>query len=260
MSVVSGVSMAAPWGRVDPRARLVALVAVECAAFVAAPLVAVPLLVVGIGCLVHRADTMARARLAALLVVGGFAFAAVLNALVIQSGRELMALPLGLALTTDGANAALRMGLRMANLAAFGLAYAYATSTHASAGAIGALLAPLERVVGRRVHTLSFQAEIAIRFVPILAAEAKRVALAQRLRGLDPGRTPLARVRALAPLFVPVFVQAVLHADRLAVLLAARGYRPGMRRRHLRGAAWRPLDSLVVALAAGALLAACLVR
>jgi energy-coupling factor transport system permease protein len=240
---------------VDPRARLVALVLVQCAAFVAAPPLGAVLLAVGLVVLARTAEGRSARRLAVVLVAGGFLFGALLNALFVRSGEELVRIPPGLALTRDGLDAGLAMGLRMGNLSAFALAFAFATPPSTFAAAVTALLAPLARVFGRRVHTSAFQTEIAVRFVPFLAAEAQRIAIAQRFRGLRPGRSPLARLRAAAPLFVPVFAQAVLRADRLATLLSARGYRPGLPRARTIAGRWGLVDLCTVGSAAAALVA-----
>jgi energy-coupling factor transport system permease protein len=244
----------------DPRARVLALVFVQCAVFVAGWHVGLALLAVAIGLVLETAGTRERRRIAGATIAGGFLFAALLNVFFLREGRELLALPFGVVLTSGGAEAGLHMGLRMANLSAFALAFAFSTPPAACVGAIGALVAPLDRLFGSRVHTSTFQTEIAVRFVPFIADEARRIAVAQRFRGLRPGRSPAARVRASLPLFVPVFVQAVLRADRLATLLAARGYRPGTPRALPPGLAWRGSDTAMVLLSAGALAAGVAIR
>jgi energy-coupling factor transport system permease protein len=59
--------------------------------------------------------------------------------------------------------------------------------------------------------------------VPRLVARARQVAVAQSARGLSRRGGPLARVRGLVPLAIPLILGAIVEADDRAVALEMRG-------------------------------------
>jgi energy-coupling factor transport system permease protein len=88
------------------------------------------------------------------------------------------------------------------------------------------LFRPLERL-GLPLHGLMMASTIAVRFLPTMALETERLLKAQAARGGDLDRERaglLARVRAVLPLVVPVFVTALRRAERLAEAMEARAY------------------------------------
>jgi energy-coupling factor transport system permease protein len=94
---------------------------------------------------------------------------------------------------------------------------------------------PFKRL-GLPVHELTLTFTIALRFVPLLVSELERLVRAQAARGLLLDRRPTARIRRLAGLLVPMFVNAFTRADLLTQALDARCYRGGAartRRRNL---------------------------
>lgn len=116
------------------------------------------------------------------------------------------------------------------------------------------LLRPLRRC-GVPAHDLAMMTGLALRFVPVLADEAQRIAAAQAARGADlqsPGR---ARLRALVALVVPMLLGVFRRADRLAVAMESRGYRGEEGRSRWRRPRFGRGD-LVAAAAAAALVAA----
>ena len=74
----------------------------------------------------------------------------------------------------------------------------------------------------------------------------------RRVRGLDVGRSPLARVRQVGALTAGLLVQSLRQASRMAVAMEARGFSApraeGRRRTWAEPAPWRRADSLMVAL------------
>ncbi|MBR2281086.1 MAG: energy-coupling factor transporter transmembrane protein EcfT [Spirochaetales bacterium] len=78
------------------------------------------------------------------------------------------------------------------------------------------------------VHDLATALSIALRFIPILADEARHVMDAQKARGADLGKgSILNRARALAPVLVPMFVSAFRRADTLSIAMESRLYGSG---------------------------------
>jgi energy-coupling factor transport system permease/ATP-binding protein len=74
----------------------------------------------------------------------------------------------------------------------------------------------------------------------------------RRVRGLDVGRSPLARARQLGALTAGLLVQSLRQAGRMAVAMEARGFSTpraqGRRRTWAEPAPWRRADCLMVAL------------
>ncbi|MBX6377336.1 MAG: energy-coupling factor transporter transmembrane protein EcfT [Clostridia bacterium] len=157
----------------------------------------------------------------------------------------------------EGTILAAQMSLRLLLLVSTGLLLTWTTSPIELTDAVEALLRPFRRL-GLPSHELALMMTIAIRFVPLLAGEAERLAKAQAARGADLDRGGLwRRWRALVPLLVPLLLSALRRADDLAVAMEARCYRGEGRRRYreYRLAARDIVASAVVAALAAAVAA-----
>ncbi len=76
------------------------------------------------------------------------------------------------------------------------------------------------------VHEIAMMMSIALRFIPILMEETDRIMKAQQARGADFDEGKFRdRIRALVPVFVPLFVSAFRRANELAMAMEARCYR-----------------------------------
>jgi len=85
-------------------------------------------------------------------------------------------------------------------------------------------LQPLQRV-GVPVHELVMISVIALRFVPTLLDEARRIMKAQMGRGVEFTGGLIARARSAVPILIPLFAGAFRRADDLALAMEARCYR-----------------------------------
>lgn len=158
-----------------------------------------------------------------------------------------------IAITQDGVVKGLWMSTRLALMV---LAATVLTSTssplHLSQG-LDAALAPLQRIgIPTREFTMIFG--ISLRFLPVLAEEAKRIQEAQMLRGVGhSSRSLAARIRALVPVLVPLLGGALRRAEELGEAMAARAYHPRSERTYLHPLQFTPIDALVTfgSLAAG---------
>lgn len=83
---------------------------------------------------------------------------------------------------------------------------------------------------------------ISLRFVPTLFLEGKRIALAQKARGLDMNVSLIRRIRYTLPLIVPIMVLSIRRANELALALDARWYDPGKARTSFVALRLRRLD------------------
>lgn len=113
-----------------------------------------------------------------------------------------------------------------------------------------ALLAPLKRV-RMPVHEFALMISISLRFIPTLMEETDKIMKAQMARGTDFTSGPLKeRVKAIIPLLVPLFISAFRRAEDLALAMEARGCHGGEGRTKLRLLAWKIGDTVLLLLLA----------
>jgi energy-coupling factor transport system permease protein len=68
---------------------------------------------------------------------------------------------------------------------------------------------------------------IALRFIPTLQIEGKRIHEAQLARGYNPGTGLLGTIRSVAPIVVPLVSNALMRSNVLGLTIDMRGYRTG---------------------------------
>ena len=96
------------------------------------------------------------------------------------------------------------------------------------------LLSPL-RVIHFPAHEMAMMMSIALRFIPTLLEEADKIMKAQTARGADfESGNLIARAKAMVPLLVPLFVSSFRRAGDLAMAMEARCYHGGEGRKELR--------------------------
>ena len=96
------------------------------------------------------------------------------------------------------------------------------------------LLSPL-RVIHFPAHEMAMMMSIALRFIPTLLEEADKIMKAQTARGADfESGNLIARAKAMVPLLVPLFVSSFRRAGDLAMAMEARCYHGGEGRTRLR--------------------------
>jgi len=91
---------------------------------------------------------------------------------------------------------------------------------------LGYLLRPLARL-GLPAHDFVMMLQVSLRFLPLLAQSAERIAKSQAARGADwdaRGGNLLARVRRIIPVVVPLFLVSLRRAENMALAMDARGY------------------------------------
>jgi energy-coupling factor transport system permease protein len=66
---------------------------------------------------------------------------------------------------------------------------------------------------------------IALRFIPSLQLEAKRIHEAQMSRGYNPGSGVIGRIRSLRPIIIPLVANSLAKTQVLGLTLDMRGYR-----------------------------------
>ena len=121
---------------------------------------------------------------------------------------------------------------------------------------IETLLGPLKKIK-IPVHEFALMMSIALRFIPTLMDETDKIMKAQMARGSDLSAGPIgARLKAIVPLLIPLFISAFKRAEDLATAMEVRGYRGGEGRTKYRQLKWTWKDtfSIIVIIAIGALL------
>ena len=132
-----------------------------------------------------------------------------------------------LAITDNGIYVAIFIAVRILVLIVISSLLTYTTSPTQLTDAIESLLSPL-RVFKIDVHTFSMLMTIALRFIPILVDEIDRIMSAQKARGADfESGNIIERIKALFPIFIPLFVSSLNRAGELADAMSARCYAGG---------------------------------
>ncbi len=157
----------------------------------------------------------------------------VLNIFFVSTGAVLVQFWV-ITITNGGLYYAVEMAVRIVCLIVGASLLTYTTSPIVLTDAIERLLSPLSRL-GFPSHELAMMMTIALRFIPTLIEETDKIMSAQKARGaeLDSGGL-VARVKALVPVLIPLFLSAFRRADELAMAMECRCYRGGDGRTRLR--------------------------
>lgn len=140
---------------------------------------------------------------------------------------EIALITLGaLDITWGDLGAGLALLLRFSGfIALLGLTSASLSEAEVTHG-LEALLRPLT-AIGIPAHDFVLAVQVSMRYFPLLAQSAERIAKAQASRGADwspAGWNIFQRVRQLAPLVIPLFVTSLRRAESMALAMDARGY------------------------------------
>ena len=127
-------------------------------------------------------------------------------------------------ITDTGVFTAIFIAVRIFALLLMSSLLTYTTSPTDLTDAIEKLLSPL-RIFKIDVHTFAMMMTIALRFIPTLIDEIERIMAAQKARGADfESGNILKRIKALVPIFVPLFISAFKRAIELADAMSCRCY------------------------------------
>lgn len=129
--------------------------------------------------------------------------------------------------TWNGIHNAIFVCVRIICLILLSSVLTFTTSPTDLTDALERLMKPLN-VFHIKVHEIAMMMTIALRFVPTLLEETDKIMAAQKARGADMESGNLfARVKALVPVLIPLFVSAFRRAYELAVAMECRCYRGG---------------------------------
>lgn len=153
-------------------------------------------------------------------------FMFVLNLFLIDGGKTLWEWGF-LHITTGGVQQAAFISLRLILLVSGASLLTLATTPISLTDGLERLLEPLKKI-RFPAHELAMMMTIALRFIPTLIEEADKIMKAQLSRGADfESGNLVKRVKAMAPILVPLFVNAFKRADELAMAMESRCYHGG---------------------------------
>ena len=214
-----------PVHRMDPRTKLILLVAYIVALFSAENWISYGIV------FLFLAFTIAISTIPLKSIVSGMKplvmiliFTGVLN-IFFTTGEDVLLKFWVITIYWEGIIRALFMMARILMLITGTFLLTYTTSPIALTDGLESLLSPLKKL-RLPVHELSMMMCIALRFIPTLIEETDKIMSAQKARGADfeSGKL-MQRVKALVPILVPLFISAFRRADELATAMECRCYR-----------------------------------
>ncbi len=135
-----------------------------------------------------------------------------------------------LKITKDGLKLATYISIRLILLSLFTFILTSTTSNIELTNGFEAVISPL-KVFRFPAEEVSLMISISLRFVPVLFEEADRIMKAQMSRGAEFNKGSLInRAKSFLPLLLPLLINALNRADKLAVAMEARGYVIGKKR------------------------------
>ncbi len=163
-----------------------------------------------------------------------------------------------LKITKEGIRQAVFMGTRLVLLVSVTSILTLTTTPIALTDGIENLLKPFQKI-GVPAHELAMMMTIALRFIPTLVEETDKIMKAQSARGADfESGNLMERAKAMIPLLVPLFLNAIKRADELALAMEARCYHGGDGRTRMKSLKYGSLDVVAgvfcLCMAAGAVL------
>ena len=216
-----------PVHRLDPRTKLLLLVAYIVALFIAENWISYGVM------LVFLSVTIAISAIPLKSILNGMkplvmilVFTGILN-IFFTTGDTLLVSFWVINIYLEGIVRALFMMARILMLITGTFLLTYTTSPIALTDGLESLMGPL-KVLRVPVHELSMMMCIALRFIPTLIEETDKIMCAQKARGADfESGNLLQRVKALVPILVPLFISAFRRADELATAMECRCYQGG---------------------------------
>lgn len=213
--------------RLDPRTKLLALVAYIVALFIAKSWLSYGLM------LVFLVTVIAVSKIPVKSIVRGMrplvlilVFTGILN-LFFTDGETVLVSFWVITVTLEGLLRAIFMMARILMLITGTFMLTFTTSPIALTDGLESLMGPL-KVIRVPVHELSMMMCIALRFIPTLIEETDKIMCAQKARGADfETGSLLQRAKALVPILVPLFISAFRRADELATAMECRCYQGG---------------------------------
>ncbi len=149
-------------------------------------------------------------------------------------------------ITGEGLKLAAYISIRLILLSFFTFILTSTTSGIELTDGFEALISPL-KVFRFPAEEVSLMISISLRFVPVLFEEAERIMKAQISRGAEFNRGSLVkRAKSFLPLLLPLLLNALSRADRLAIAMESRGFVIGKKRTKYREMKLSKLDYVAI--------------
>lgn len=168
-------------------------------------------------------------------------FTAILNLFLIKEGEVLVEWKI-FVITKNGVHTTIKLILRLVLLICGSSLLSLTTTPVEIADGLESLMRPLA-LIRVPVRDIAMIMSIALRFIPTLFEETNKIVAAQKARGasLDSGNI-FARIKALAPVLIPLFVNSFRRADELAFAMDARCYNACDKRTKMKKATIKAAD------------------
>ena len=216
--------------RLDPRAKLIALIVMIAAVFIPKSWWAFLLIAVAVTLaliLARIGIRMIMQSFKPMIVMMIFLF--VINILTVRTGEVLFTIS-GFAVYHDAVFNTLFVITRLLLMIAITTLLTATTKPLDLTLGIEWLLKPLE-ILHFPTHEIAMMVSIALRFIPTIIEETIRIMNAQKSRGVDFENGSLSqKISSILSLIVPLFSVAFERAYELADAMEARGYVPGAKR------------------------------
>jgi len=213
--------------RLDPRTKLLLMVAYITALFMAKGFPAYAfMLVVLITCLtISKIKPKAVFRgLKPIFII--ICITVILNIFFIR-GETVLFQYRAIVITQEGLLTAVFMASRLMMLIISTFLLTYTTSPITLTDGLERMLSPLKKI-RLPVHEFAMMMSIALRMIPTLIEETDKIMSAQKSRGADFETGGLVkRAKAILPLIIPLFISAFRRADELATAMESRCYHGG---------------------------------
>jgi len=213
--------------RLDPRTKLIGLIAYIVALFTAGDWVSYGIVFAFLAICISISKIPLKSFIHGMKpLVLILVFTGILN-LFFTTGERVLVQFWRITITLEGVERALFMMGRILMLICGTFLLTYTTSPISLTDGLESLLSPLKKI-HLPVHELSMMMCIALRFIPTLIEETDKIICAQKARGADfeTGKI-IERVKALVPILVPLFISAFRRADELATAMECRCYQGG---------------------------------
>lgn len=221
------IPLNSPIHRLDPRAKIMAMLIVLITIFFPAGWIGYGIIFVCASAVIIIAKLSVNfiwKAVKPMLMMLVFLF--IINALVLKTGAVLITIG-SWSLYSDAVFQTLYIAVRLLLMVMITTCLTATTKPLEMTLGIEDLLSPFSKI-GVPSHEIAMLISIALRFIPDLIDETARIIKAQESRGVDMKEGKLSeRIMAILSLIVPLFVSAFQRAEDLANAMEARGYAPG---------------------------------
>lgn len=246
-------SLDTPVHRIDPRAKIIWMLAMMALlAFSLDPIIYAGLTLYLLILLIISRLPMSNLLPALKSFLLLFLITFVLHVLFAPGGGDVYFTMVGIEVTSIGIENGLLYSYRILLFLMVGTVANLTTSPVMMTEGFLRLLKPL-RALRIPITEISMMVFIALRFIPVLTDEARAIRAAQIARGLSQGKGPVARVKSVIPLLLPLLLGAVRRAEHLALAIESRGYRKGVMRTSLHVPMFRGADAVFLLTTASAI-------